>query len=101
MKKFLVLVAATAASAAVMVATTGSAQTTGVRTLTLFENTASESNKLLDNAPKSPATSPASRRFRLSRGDQLIARTPVFDREGGTRVGTSYVEAVVASGKKF
>lgn len=101
MKKFLALVAGAAVAAAVIAATTGSAQTTGGRTLTLFENTARESSKLVDNAPKSPTKNPDSRRFRLSRGDELVARTPVLDRKGGARVGTSYVQAVVAKGRKF
>lgn len=101
MNKFLALVAGTALAAATVVAGTGSAQAPGVRTLTLFENTARESSKLVDNAPKSPTKNPDSRRFRLSSGDELVARTPLYDRKGGKRAGIAYVHAVAAKGSKF
>jgi hypothetical protein len=101
MKKVLTLAALPAVAVAIVVATTGSAQTTGGRTLTLFQNTARESNAFVDNAPKSPAKNPGSRRFRLSAGDGLVARTPVLDRKGGRRVGTAYAHALVVKGRKF
>lgn len=101
MKKVLTLAAATAVAVAIVVATSGSAQTTSGRTLALFENTGRESDTFVDNAPKSPAKNPGSRRFRLSAGDGLVSRTPVLDRKGGRRVGTSYAHVVVVQGRKF
>jgi hypothetical protein len=101
MNKILAPAAATAVTVAIAFAATGSAQTTGGRTLTLFENVARERSALVDNAPKSPSANPESSRFRLSPGDELVNRTPVFDRRGGTRLGTSYAHAVVVAGRRF
>jgi hypothetical protein len=101
MKKILTLSAAAAVTVAIVVAANGSAQTTGGRTLTLFENVAHERSTLVDNAPKSPSKNPESRRFRLSVGDELVNRTPMLDRKGGARVGTSYAHAVIVNGKTF
>jgi hypothetical protein len=67
----------------------------------LFENVAHERSALVDNAPKSPSKNPESRRFRLSAGDELVNRTPVLDRKGGARIGTSYAHAVVVKGRTF
>lgn len=99
--KILTLAAAAAAAVAIAVAATGSAQTTGGRTVTLFENIARERSTLVDNAPKSPSKDPESRRFRLSAGDELVNRTPVLDHKGGARIGTSYAHAVVVNGRRF
>jgi hypothetical protein len=99
--KILTLAAAAAVAIAVAVAATGSAQTTGGRTVTLFENIARERSTLVDNAPKSPSKNPESRRFRLSAGDELVNRTPILDHKGGARIGTSYAHAVVVNGRSF
>lgn len=101
MKWFLMPAAVAAVTVAGVVAATGSAQTDPGRTLTLFEDVARESNAFVDNAPHSPARTPGSRRFRLSVGDELVARTPVLDRKGGARIGTSYAHAVVVKGRRF
>ena len=101
MKQILTLAAATAATVAIAIAVTGSAQSTGGRTVTLFENTARERSTLVDNAPKSSTKDPESRRFRLSAGDELVNRTPVLDHQGGARIGTSYAHAVVVNGRRF
>ena len=101
MKKILPLTALIAVAVATVVATVGSAQTTGARTLTLFENTSRESSTFVDNAPASPARDPDSPRFRLSVGDELVARTPVLDRRGGSRVGTAIAHVTVVSGRTF
>lgn len=93
--------AAAASSIAIAVAVTGGAEATGERTITLFQDVAQESSALIDNAPKSPTKNPESRRFRLSMGDELVARTPVLDRAGGGRRGTLYGHAVVVRGKRF
>jgi hypothetical protein len=99
--KILTLAAAAAVTVVITVTATGSAQTTGGRTVTLFENVAHERSALVDNAPKSPSKNPESRRFRLSAGDELVNRTPVLDRKGGARIGTSYAHAVVVKGRTF
>jgi hypothetical protein len=99
--KILTLAAAATVTVVITVAATGSAQTTGGRTVTLFENVAHERSALVDNAPKSPSNNPESRRFRLSAGDELVNRTPVLDRKGGARIGTSYAHAVVVKGRTF
>jgi hypothetical protein len=99
--KILTLAAAAAVTVVITVTATGSAQTTGGRTVTLFENVARERSALVDNAPKSPSKNPESRRFRLSAGDELVNRTPVLDRKGGARIGTSYAHAVVVKGRTF
>ena len=101
MRQTITLAALAAAAVAAAAATSGSAQTTGVRPLTLFQDVAHESDTLVDNAPRSPAKSPESRRFRLSAGDELVARTPVLDRRGGKRTGTLYAHAAVVSGTRF
>src|SRR5215218_4254268 len=101
MRRTITLAGLAAAVTAAAVATTGSAQSTDARTLTLFQDVAHESHSLVDNAPRSPARSPDSRRFRLSVGDELVARTPVLDRSGGTRTGTLYAHAAVVSGRTF
>ena len=101
MKTCLVLAAVAAVAVAGLVAAGGSAQTGSGRVLRLFDDAAHESNAFVDNPPRSPAKSPESRRFRLSTGDELVARTPVLDRRGGTRVGTSYAQAVVVRGRTF
>jgi hypothetical protein len=101
MKKILTLAALAAITVATVVAATGSAQTTGGRTITLFENIARERSTLVDNAPKSPSKNPESSRFRLSAGDELVNRTPMLDRKGGARVGASYAHAIVVKGRRF
>jgi hypothetical protein len=101
MKKILTAAAVAGATASVIAAASGSAQTSGGRTLTLFENAARESDAFVDNAPKSQAKNPDNPRFRLSVGDELIARTPVLARKGGARIGTSYAHAVVVRGRTF
>jgi hypothetical protein len=99
--KILTLAAAAAVGVMTAVAAIGNAQTPGGRTVTLFENIARERSTLVDNAPKSPSKNPESRRFRLSAGDELVNRTPVLDRKGGARIGTSYAHAVVVNGRSF
>ena len=101
MKQLFTLATVTAAAVAIVVAATGGAQTPAARTLTLFQNTAAESNTLIDNTPKSPAKSPDDSHFRLSPGDTLIARTPVLDHRGGKRIGTLYTTVAVVKGTKF
>ena len=101
MKGFLMSMVVAALAVAVGVAASGNAQTNSGRTLTLFEDVSREANTLVDNAPHSPAKSPGSRRFRLSMGDELAARTPLLDRRGGARIGTASVHAVVVKGRTF
>jgi hypothetical protein len=100
-KRFLVPAAGAALVAAGALAAGGSAQPDQGRTLTLFEDVPHEFSALVDNAPRSPAKSPDSRRFRLSPGDELVGRAPLLERRHGRRVGTSYVHAAVVSGRRF
>ena len=101
-KKMLVPgVVAAVTVATVVAAASGSAQTGGARTITLFEDVSRESSAIVDNIPRSPARDPEDRRFRLSTGDEIVARTSLLDRKGGTRLGTSYAHAVVVSGTSF
>jgi hypothetical protein len=95
------LAAAAAVAGMTVVAATGSAQTPGGRTVTLFESVGREQSTLVDNAPRSPAKDPESPRFRLSAGDELVNRTPILDRDGGARIGTSYAHGVVVNGRSF
>jgi hypothetical protein len=86
---------------ATALASSGSAQTPGARTLRIFEDAAHGFEPLIDNAPKSPSANPGSRRFRLSAGDELVVRTPILDRRGGMRLGTAYAHATIVAGHRF
>jgi hypothetical protein len=101
MKTFLMPAAVATLAVAGVVAATGSAQSDPARTLALFEDVPHESSTFVDNAPRSPARSPGSRRFRLSAGDELAGRAPVLERRGGARIGTSYFRGVVVNGRTF
>src|SRR6266508_5416648 len=88
-----VAIAATAAAGlSVVLSTGGGASAAGTQTLTFFEDAGRGTEKLIDNAPKSPTPNPGSRRFRLSIGDELVVRTPLFDRKGGARLGTLFAK---------
>ena len=95
------LVALAAVGAALGVAGTGGAQTPGARTLSFFETVSGSRFAIVDNAPKSPAPNPGSRRFRFSMGDKLEFANPLLDRQGGNRVGVLYGEGTVVSGRTF
>jgi hypothetical protein len=79
----------------------GSAQAPGPTTLTFFEPDAGSTFKILDNAPKSPVRNPESKRYRFSIGDKLTFSSPLFDRKGGTRLGTLHVDATIVKGRTF
>jgi dirigent-like protein len=96
-----VAVLATAAAGLALVTPAGMAQTPGATTLTFFEPDAGSTFRIVDNAPKSPAANPQSRRYRFSAGDTLTFSSPLFDRRGGTRQGTLHAHAVVVSGRTF
>lgn len=97
----LIPTAAAAAALAVVAAGGSSAQAPGERTLHFYEDATHETTKLIDHAPKSPSPNPGSSRFRLSVGDQLVGTTPVFDRKGGSRIGTLYGYGTVVKGNRF
>ena len=99
--KILVPAAAAAIAAAAIGTATGGAQTGAGRSLTVFEDVAHESSTFIDNAPRSPVRNPESRRFRLSMGDEHASRTPLLERKGGARIGTSYARAAVVKGRRF
>jgi hypothetical protein len=79
----------------------GSAQAPGPTTLSLYESATGGTFSLIDNAPRSPVKNPESRKYRFSVGDELLFSQRVFDRKGGTRVGTLYGDARVVKGKTF
>ena len=89
------------ATAALLHITAGTAQEPSVRTVTLFQPVTGAHLRFIDSAPRSPTRRVASDRFRLSPGDQLIARVPVLDREGGTRTGTIYTHVTVLVGGRL
>ena len=95
------LVPASAVTAALVLSAGGSAQAPAGRTLTFFDDASHETGKLIDEAPKSPSKDPGSKRFRLSVGDRLVRRNPVLDRKGGKRVGTLYTDVTVVEGTGF
>jgi hypothetical protein len=101
MKRLALASTAVAVLLGAALATARGAQPADATTLALFQDVAHESNSFVDNAPRSPSSNPDSRRFRLSPGDELVAKTPIFDRRGGKRVGTLYARAQVVSGTSF
>ena len=101
MNKLLSLTAITATVGAILLAGSGGAQMQIGKTLTLFQDTASETDSFVDNAPTSPAKNPGDPRFRLSTGDGLISLTPLLDRRGGKHVGTLYSHVAVVRGTTF
>ncbi len=79
----------------------GSAQAPATTTLTFFEPEAGGTFKVVDNAPKSPARNPESRKYRFSIGDELIFSQQLLNQKGGTRQGTIYGDFKVVKGKTF
>jgi hypothetical protein len=102
MKRLLaVVVAAGGIGALILLPASGGAQVAGATTLTFFEPDSGSTFRLIDNAPKSPAANPESRRFRFSVGDEVVFSNRLFDRQGGTRQGTLYVDGKVVKGTTF
>ena len=102
MKRLLAVVAAVGGlGALIMVPASGDAQAPGATTVTFFEPDSGGTFKLIDNAPKSRSANPQSRRFRFSVGDEVIFSARLFDRPGGTRQGTLYVDGKVIKGTTF
>jgi hypothetical protein len=90
--------------AAAVVVPNGNAQSPpapGATTLTFYEPNSAETFSILDNAPKSPVKNPESKKYRFSVGDQVTFSNALFDKAGGTRLGTLYVTATVVKGKTF
>jgi hypothetical protein len=82
-----VVTAAVAATIlAVVLASSGSAQQPGERTLTLTERNNLGTFKLVDNPPRNPRGVSESR-FRLSLGDMFVFATTLFDAANELRVG--------------
>lgn len=103
MKKALIVPTATLAAAAIAVvlSSCGSAAAAGEQTLSFYEDASKETNRFVDNEPKSPSANPNSPEFRLSVGDEGASRTPVLDSRGGTRIGTAFAYGTVAGGSSF
>jgi hypothetical protein len=74
------VVGAAAAAAALLGALSGSAQSTGARTITLKENEHGADFAAVDHPPRS--------RSRVSLGDQFVIALPARERGGGGRSGT-------------
>jgi Dirigent-like protein len=83
MPRFLTVVAAavTATFLAIVLASSGSAQQPGERTLTFIERNNLATFKLVDNPPRSRGGA------RLSLGDMLVFASPLFDAANESRVG--------------
>jgi hypothetical protein len=101
MKRLTTLLVAAALGAVLLLPGSGNAQVPGATTLTFYEPDAGGTFRIVDNAPKSPASNPESKRFRFSVGDELVLSSPLFDRKGGTRQGTLYIVAKVVKGRTF
>lgn len=71
---------------AVVLASTGSAQQPGERTLTFIQRNNLASFQLIDNAPRNPRRVSESR-LRLSLGDMFVFASPLFDAANERRVG--------------
>jgi hypothetical protein len=97
----LISVAIGATAALALVVPGGNAQVPGSRTVTFYEPPESGTFAIVDNAPRSPAKNPESRRYHFSAGDEIVFSSHLLDKAGGTRVGTLYVKATVVSGKTF
>src|SRR5262245_4919104 len=78
----------------------GSAQAPTTTTVS-FSGGENGTFNVVDNAPKSPAKNPDSKKFRLSVGDEFLFANPVFNQKGGTRIGTLYGHATIVKGKTF
>jgi hypothetical protein len=90
------------ATALVLFATpSGNAQTDGARTLTFFEDGIHGTFKFVDAAPKSRTKNLASKRFRFTPGDELVAHSPLLTTEGGDRIGMGYVTATAVVGGRL
>jgi allene oxide cyclase len=81
---------------AVAIAASGSAQTSGGRTLHVFERDKGTTFKVLDRGPKI-------KHDILSVGDELIAMSPVFDQSRKRRIGLISFDCVTTKpgSKKF
>jgi hypothetical protein len=98
MKRLTTLLLAAALGAVLLLPGSASAQGT---TLTFYEPDAGSTFRFIDNAPKSPASNPESKRYRFSVGDEVVFTSPLFDRKGGTRQGTLYTAAKIVKGGRF
>jgi hypothetical protein len=79
----------------------GSAQAPGPTTLSLYESATGSTANIVDNAPRSPAKNPESKKYRFSVGDEVLFSNRVFDHKGGTRVATIYGDSRIIKGKTF
>ena len=73
----------------------------GPTTLTFYEPDAGSTFKIVDNPPRSRTKNPESPRFRFSVGDKLTLSSPLFDKKGGTRLGTLYADGTIVKGTTF
>ena len=83
-----------AIAGALVLVTSGSAQSTGGRTLTFFESGKGSTFRFIDEPPKS------GRRHTISVGDEIVFSDPILDRRGGSLVGRSYGTGTFVKGNK-
>jgi len=79
---------------ALVLVTSGSAQSTGERTLTFFESGKGSTFRFIDEPPKS------GRRHTISVGDEIVFSDPILDHRGGSLVGRSYGTGTFVKGNK-
>jgi hypothetical protein len=83
-----------AIAVALLLVTSGSAQSTGGRTLTFFESNKGSTFKFIDEPPKSR------RGHEISIGDEIAFSQPILDRRGGTAIGRAYGTGTFVKGTK-
>jgi hypothetical protein len=98
-KRWITLFVATAGFA--LGAQAGSAQAPAATSLSFYEPGTGGTFKIIDQAPRSPAKNPESKKYRFSVGDEVFFSERVFDHKGGTRLGTLYGEGKVVKGATF
>lgn len=83
---------AASALVAVILSASGSAQTSGARTIKLFEREKGSTFRFVDNPPKSRNK----RRPRASTGDVFVFSTPIFNEARKLRLGQLSVQCTVS-----
>jgi hypothetical protein len=99
MKRWAMLFVASAGFA--LWAQAGSAQAPAATTLSFYESGTGGTFNIVDQAPRSPAKNPQSKKYRFSVGDEVLFSERVFDHKGGTRLGTLYGVGKVVKGTTF
>ena len=83
-----------AIAGALLLVTSGSAQSTGERTLTFFEPNKGGTFKFVDEPPRSGP------RHGISIGDEIAFSDPILDHPGGSALGRAYGTGTFVKGSK-